>query len=73
LRDAWLHMFANLAAVVIELVNFGMRLSDESAAGSTGLILSILVALILLFSGWKGGELVYRHGVGLSRGEHSTR
>lgn len=73
LRDAWLHMFANLAAVVIELVNFGMRLSDESAAGSVGLILSILVALILLFSGWTGGELVYRHGVGLSRREQSTR
>ena len=67
LRAAWLHMFANLAAVVIELVNFGMRLSDESSAGSTGLILSILVALILLFSGWKGGDLVYKHGVGQAR------
>ena len=69
LRDAWLHMFANLIAVVIELVNFGLRLGNEEAAGSTGLILSIAVALILLFSGWKGGELVYKHGVGQSRDE----
>lgn len=66
-RDAWLHMFANLTAVVIQLVNFLLRLSDERAAGSTGLALSMVVALILLFSGWKGGELVYRHGVGQSR------
>lgn len=66
-RDAWLHMFANLTAVVIELVNFVLRLGDESSAGSLGLVLSIIVAMILLFSGWKGGELVYRHGVGQSR------
>lgn len=67
LRDAWLHMFANLTAVVIELINFLLRLADESSAGSFGLALSVVVALILLFSGWKGGELVYRHGVGQSR------
>ena len=64
LRDAWLHMFANLAVVVVELVNFVVRLSDEGAAGSIGLALSVVAALVLLFSGWKGGELVYRHGVG---------
>ena len=67
LRDAWLHMFANLLAVVIELINFLLRLGDERNAGSIGLALSIVVAVILLFSGWKGGELVYRHGVGQSR------
>jgi uncharacterized membrane protein len=67
LRDAWLHMFANLTAVVVELVNFMLRLGDDSSAGSTGLALSVVAALILLFSGWKGGELVYRHGVGQSR------
>ena len=36
LRDAWLHLFANLS-------------------------------LVLAFSGWKGGELVFRHGVGQIR------
>ena len=66
-RDAWLHMFANLTAVVLEVVNFLLRLANEAAADSTGLVLSAVVALILLFSGWKGGELVYHHGVGLSR------
>jgi len=67
LRDAWLHMFANLAAVLIKIANFLVRLADEQTAGSVGLALSAVVALVLLFSGWKGGELVFRHGVGQAR------
>jgi uncharacterized membrane protein len=64
IRDAWLHMLANLTAVVVEVVNFVLRMPDESVAGSTGLALSAVAGVILLFSGWKGGELVFRHGVG---------
>lgn len=71
LRDAWLHMFANLTAVVLEVVNLFLRLADERTAGSTGLVLSAIVGVILLFSGWKGGALVYRHGVGQSREDHT--
>ena len=67
LRDAWLHMFANLTAVVLELISLLLRLADESVAGSTGLALSVAVALVLAFSGWKGGELVFRYGVGQTR------
>ena len=63
-RDAWLHLFANLALVVIELVNLILRLPDRTIAGSFGVFLSVAAVLILLFSGWKGGELVFRHGVG---------
>jgi len=72
LRDAWLHMFANLTAVAVEVVNFLLRLGYERIAGSIGLALSALVVLILLFSGWKGGELVFRHGVGQVRGEEAA-
>lgn len=72
-RDAWLHMFANLAAVVLEIVNFVTRLANEDAAGSTGLALSAVVVLILLFSGWKGGELVFRHGVAQCGGDKPGR
>ena len=73
LRDAWLHMFANLAAVVLEVLNFLLRMADERAAGSIGLALSSVVAVILLFSGWKGGALVYRHGVGQARDQDIPR
>ena len=32
----------------------------------TGLVLSAAVALILSFTGWLGGELVFRHRVGVA-------
>jgi len=31
----------------------------------TGLVLSLLAVVLLLFTGWKGGEMVYRHRVGI--------
>ena len=63
-RDAWLHLFANLTMVLIQGVNLILRLPDADVAGSIGIVLSATAVLILLFSGWKGGELVFRHGVG---------
>ncbi len=63
-RDAWLHLFANLALVLVEGINLILRLPDRAFAGSLGVFLSVAAVLILLFSGWKGGELVFRHGVG---------
>jgi uncharacterized membrane protein len=37
-----------------------------SAVVPTGLILSLLVVALLLFTGWKGWEMVYRHRVGVA-------
>jgi len=65
LGDALKHMLANVTAVVLELVNFILRLKDPDFIDSTGLYLSGIVVLILLYSGWKGGELVFRHGIGV--------
>ena len=62
-RDAWLHLFANLALVLIEGINLILRLPDAAVAGSIGIVLSGVAAVVMLFSGWKGGELVFRHGV----------
>ena len=67
IRDAWLHLFANLSVVVIEAISLFLRLPDPQVAGSAGLLLSAVAALVLVFSGWKGGELVFRHGVGQIR------
>ena len=65
ISHAWQHMFANLLAVVVAAVNFVLRIgADADAAPTTGLVLSGITVLILLFSGWRGGDLVYRHGVG---------
>jgi len=65
LGDAVKHMLANVTAVVLELVNFFLRLKDGTSIGSTGVYISLVVVLILLYSGWKGGELVFRHGIGV--------
>jgi uncharacterized membrane protein len=65
LRDAWMHMLGNIVAVAIEAVNLLLRLDDPGFTGSIGIILSALVVAILAFTGWKGGELVFRHRVGV--------
>lgn len=63
--DAVKHMIANVAAVTLEAVNLALRLGDPGFIGSTGIYLSGIVVVILAYSGWKGGELVFRHGVGV--------
>jgi len=65
LSDAWLHAGGNVIAVLIQLYNWYMRYEGGSVV-PTGLILSLVVVLILLFTGWKGWEMVYRHRVGVS-------
>lgn len=66
--DAVKHMLANVTAVVVELVNLILRLNNPDFIASTGVILSGVVVLILLYSGWKGGDLVFRHGMGVRDG-----
>jgi uncharacterized membrane protein len=63
--DALKHMLANVTAVVLEIINFVLRLNSDHAIRSIGVYLSAVVVLILLYSGWKGGDLVYRHGIGV--------
>jgi uncharacterized membrane protein len=68
LRAAWLHMGGNLVAVILAAVNFYLRASGgaEAAVASTGVALSGVVVVLLLFNGWMGWELVYRHHVGVA-------
>jgi uncharacterized membrane protein len=51
-------------AVLISLFSFYWRYR-HGAAGvvPTGLVMSGIVVCILVFTGWKGGELVFRHRV----------
>ncbi|MGZ2410785.1 putative membrane protein [Sphingomonas sp. F9_3S_D5_B_2] len=71
LGDALKHMLANVTAVVLELVNFFLRLRNNDFIDSTGVYLSAVVVLILLYSGWKGGDLVYRHRIGVNDGPNA--
>jgi uncharacterized membrane protein len=73
--DAWQHMIANLGAVLLALVNFVLRWTPEPGDGILpwGIVLSALVVILLLFSGWKGGSLVYLHRVGMHPEEQTDR
>jgi uncharacterized membrane protein len=67
LNDVWWHAGGNLAIVLIEAVNWYMRYSNgTSAILPTGFVLSLIAVSGLLFTGWKGWEMVYRHRVGVA-------
>jgi uncharacterized membrane protein len=54
-------------AVLLSLYNWYARYaSGEAVVVPRGLTLSLIVVLILLFTGWKGWKLVYLHRVGVS-------
>jgi uncharacterized membrane protein len=61
------HFYANVSLVVLSLISFGLRYvyGAEAAIKPWGLLLSAVVVGILLFSGWKGGDMVYEHRVGV--------
>lgn len=67
MNDAWQHMIGNVTAVLLALINFWLRYSSGAVEGALpwGLLLSVVIAGLLLFTGWKGGELVYHHRVGM--------
>ena len=68
ISDAWQHMIGNLIAVVLALINWYIRYRSGAAAGvfPWGIGISLITVLLLLFNGWKGWEMVYRHHVGVS-------
>ncbi len=66
LGHAFQHMIANVAAVVVAIINLAVRLGDgPEIVGSLGVFLSGVTVLILIFSGWRGADLVYHHRVGV--------
>lgn len=62
------HMIGNLTLVVLEAINLWVRAGDDSADAVVplGLALSALGVALLLFNGWQGWEMVYRHRVGIA-------
>jgi len=64
LGEAWLHAIGNVLAVLVSLFSFYWRY-NHGAAGvlPVGMISSFIVVGIILFTGWKGGEMVFRRRV----------
>jgi uncharacterized membrane protein len=61
--SAMAHGLGNVTALLLSLVNLTGRLDDPA---NTSIALSLIVALILGITGWLGGELSYRHKIGVN-------
>lgn len=71
---AWMHGVGNLVAIFLTLANFLIRHPDPAGGVvPAGVAISGVVLLLLLVGGWLGGEMTYRHGVGVSPGVGSER
>jgi uncharacterized membrane protein len=66
--EAWLHAGGNAAVIGLAVAARMLRGRDERAAArGAGLLLSGASAGILAVTGWLGGELSYRHRIGVTR------
>ncbi|WP_338503509.1 DUF2231 domain-containing protein [Sphingomonas kaistensis] len=62
------HMIANIVVVTLEAVNLAIRLaSGADQVAGFGVWLSLASVALLAYSGWLGGELVYKHRVGVQQ------
>jgi uncharacterized membrane protein len=67
LRSGWIHALGNGLVIALSIINVLVHSRDGyTAVVPTGIILSGVVVLIMMITGWMGGELVYRHPVGVT-------
>jgi uncharacterized membrane protein len=60
----WIHAGLNTVVLVLSIINLWLRNDNlEAKTLPWGLVLSALVTLLLMVSGWYGGELIYRYKV----------
>jgi uncharacterized membrane protein len=65
LRPARIHVWGNIVALVLTIINALVHTRDAyTSVVPTGLILSAIVVVILAVTGWNGWRLVHHHGVG---------
>jgi uncharacterized membrane protein len=67
LSESWWHLAANALASAISIADLYLRYILGVEAGSHDYIwLAGIVFALMLFAGWMGGQMVYRHRVGVS-------
>ena len=67
----WAHAGLNVLVMGLAILSLLIRGGNEGAEGAASLstfelIVSATIALLLLVSGWLGGEVSYKHGVGVA-------
>jgi uncharacterized membrane protein len=64
---AWPHAIGNIVVLILATINMLVHTRDAwTSVVPWGLTLSALVVLGLLFTGWMGWSMVYRHRVGVA-------
>jgi uncharacterized membrane protein len=63
---AWVHGLGNVVVVLLASISWWLRSGDPvEAVLPWGLTLSAIITLLLVITGWLGGELSYRHKIGV--------
>jgi len=65
LSASWQHFAGNLLVILISAFNWYWHLQGADRIVPGGIIMSAAVVCLLLYTGWKGGELVYADRVGV--------
>lgn len=65
--DGWVHFIGNVFVLVLGLINWALRLElSDQAVLPWGLVISALTTGILTITAWYGGELTFRHMIGVT-------
>jgi len=65
-RWAWIHFLGNVAVLLLALIrSLYSWTSPAETVIPLGLALSLSMTLLLVVTGWAGGELAYRHKIGV--------
>ncbi len=64
------HGVGNVVVVVLFAISWYLRYGNPADPGATAYVLSFVGVALALVTGWLGGELVDRLGVGVSPGAH---
>jgi uncharacterized membrane protein len=67
-RVGAVHGVANVLVVGLFVLSWIARVEDPAAPADVAFVFSLVGVLLALFSGWLGGELVERLGVGVDDG-----
>jgi len=62
------HALGNSVFLVLVAIDYYRRSAHPDAVPSGGLSLTLLALFVMVGSGWLGGSMVYRHGIGVSPG-----
>lgn len=66
-RAGWVHAAGNVVVLVLAMANWFLRIADVTAhLLPFGLILSAITSALLVLTGYLGGELVFKHMIGVT-------